>query len=250
MPTASLNTAPSDPGTRAGRPDADTQPLVMAIDTTTPVARLALVTNGEPLARLADDSGTPHSQTLFPNLDRLLTEAGADISAIDIFAAVTGPGSFTGLRVGLAALRGLAHTLGRPGIGVTTIDATALAAGAAGLVIVALEATRGEIFCGARLLELHGADLIPRSLWRDCSVLPEAALAELAPLYADQPALVIGSAAARMRKLWAVPAWQFDTAPVETTIHVARYAARLFRDGQTPPLDACYIRPADATLKS
>ncbi len=96
--------------------------------------------------RLAGDSGISHSNTLLNDIDKLLHEAQVDLSEIDFFAVATGPGSFTGLRIGIATVKGLAATLNRPCAGVPTLQAVALSAGASERSVALLPAGRGEVF--------------------------------------------------------------------------------------------------------
>src|SRR5207253_1846803 len=85
-------------------------PLILAVDTSSPRLSLALARGATVISAIASESGTPHSQTLFVHLAALFDSAQLDPRHVDAFAVATGPGSFTGLRVGLAAVKGLAHT--------------------------------------------------------------------------------------------------------------------------------------------
>jgi tRNA threonylcarbamoyladenosine biosynthesis protein TsaB len=112
--------------------------LILAFDTATDVATSALVDDGEVLGERVS-----RAQTLLEDVDALLRQGGATPRALDALAVGTGPGSFTGVRVGLATARGLALALGVPVAGVSTLDA--LAAGAPGAMPV-IDARRREVF--------------------------------------------------------------------------------------------------------
>ena len=112
--------------------------LTLAFDTATDVATSALVDDGEVLGERAS-----RAQTLLEDVDALLRQGGAHPTDLGALAVGIGPGSFTGVRIGLAAARGLAVALDIPGAGVSTLDA--LAAGAPGAVPV-VDARRREIF--------------------------------------------------------------------------------------------------------
>jgi tRNA threonylcarbamoyladenosine biosynthesis protein TsaB len=112
--------------------------LTLAFDTATHVAPRALVDDGEVLGERLS-----RAQTLLEDVDALLRQGGAHPRDLDALAVGIGPGSFTGVRIGLAAARGLALSLGVPGAGVSTLDA--LAAGAPGAVPV-IDARRREVF--------------------------------------------------------------------------------------------------------
>jgi len=112
--------------------------LTLAFDTATGVATSALVDGDEVLGERAS-----RAQTLLEDVDALLRQAGAHPSEIGRLAVGIGPGSFTGVRIGLAAARGLALSLGVEGSGVSTL--AALAAGAPGALPV-IDAKRREVF--------------------------------------------------------------------------------------------------------
>jgi tRNA threonylcarbamoyladenosine biosynthesis protein TsaB len=112
--------------------------LILAFDTATDVATSALVDDGELLGER-----TSRAVTLLEDVDALLRQAGTQTRDVDALAVGVGPGSFTGVRIGLSTARGLALALGIPVAGVSTLDA--LAAGAPGAVPV-IDARRREVF--------------------------------------------------------------------------------------------------------
>lgn len=112
--------------------------LVLAFDTATDVATSALVSDGEVLGERAS-----RAQTLLEDVDALFRQASARPRDLDALVVGTGPGSFTGTRVGIAVARGLGLALGVEGAGVSTLDA--LAAGADGALPM-VDARRGEVF--------------------------------------------------------------------------------------------------------
>ena len=122
-------------------------PLLLAIETATAAAGVALLRGDAVVAARALPSERPASETLLPTLVALLAEAGVALAAIEAFAVSAGPGSFTGLRVGVATVKGLAFGSDALVVSVPTLAALALrAAPAPGPIAALLDARRGEVY--------------------------------------------------------------------------------------------------------
>jgi tRNA threonylcarbamoyl adenosine modification protein YeaZ len=189
--------------------------LILAFDTATDIATAALVDEAEVLGELVSAP-----KTVLAAVDALLREAGRAPSDVDALAVGTGPGSFTGTRIGLAVARGLALALEVPAAGVSTLDA--LAAGAPEAVPV-IDAKRGEVFVPG-----------PRA------TRPES-------LALAHGTLCVGSGARRYRDVLedsgcVVP-------PDDDACHVvrARFLAALAREfGRADAIEPLYVRAPDA----
>ena len=122
---------------------------VLAVDTSSPRGSLAIVGPEGVVAEARVVTAEGHSRWLLAAVSALLQGLALDARAIDVFAVTTGPGSFTGLRVGLGSVQGLAMASGRPCVGLSTLDVVAASAAASSATIVALiDAYRGEVFSG------------------------------------------------------------------------------------------------------
>jgi tRNA threonylcarbamoyladenosine biosynthesis protein TsaB len=119
--------------------------LVLALDTTTRSGSCAVVRDRVVVREQRSDAERPHATRLPADLMMLLAQSDLHLRDIDAFAVATGPGSFTGLRIGIATMQGLAFASGRPLIGVSTLDALAEIAGA-GQVATWVDAWRGEVY--------------------------------------------------------------------------------------------------------
>src|SRR5260370_18554190 len=97
--------------------------LILAIDTSTRSGSLAVLRGEMALAAVAAHEGEPHSSGLFRSLSGVLRELKLDLHQIDLFAVATGPGSFTGLRVGLTAVKAWAEVFGKPIPAISTLEA-------------------------------------------------------------------------------------------------------------------------------
>jgi tRNA threonylcarbamoyladenosine biosynthesis protein TsaB len=122
---------------------------ILAIETSTLTGSVALVSDDRLLGETTLSVSAQHSERLMPAVEQLLRDANTLPSQVDLFAVAEGPGSFTGLRIGIAAAQGLALAQGKPLIGVSTLQGLALnAAFHPGLVVPVLNAFRGEVYFG------------------------------------------------------------------------------------------------------
>ncbi len=121
-------------------------PLILSVETATLGGSVCIARGVEVLATATGDPTLSHSNTLLSDIQTCLSKAGVSAGDIELFAAASGPGSFTGLRIGLATVKGLAATLERPCLGIPTLHAVAHAAGPSEATVALLPAGRGEVF--------------------------------------------------------------------------------------------------------
>ena len=138
--------------------------LVLAADTSLPILSVALISDETLIGAMALEGRGSRNEKLLPAIDWLLAENGIERGAIDLFAVTRGPGSFTGVRIGLATMQGLAMALRRPVCAMSTHEAIAFHE--AGRVAVVDDAGRGEFYVslfdgGGSVAAPHLAATIP-----------------------------------------------------------------------------------------
>jgi len=205
--------------------------LTLAVDTAAEIGSIAVTDEGHILevARLHAPGG--FGQILFGELEALLARCRVRLADIDLYAAATGPGSFTGVRVGLAAIKGLAEVAGKPAAGISNLAALAQF-GSADLRAPLIDARRGEVF--AALLDRDGTEIIP------ASVLPFPRFAEL-----------IGGRAVEFISAGFDPGQPVTTAPFELAGMIARLAMQRLLAGEPcdpASIEANYVRRSDAEI--
>jgi tRNA threonylcarbamoyladenosine biosynthesis protein TsaB len=206
---------------------------ILALDTCLDACSVAVCENGAPLATHTEFMSRGHQERLAPIAAAVMAEAGQAFDNLDLIAATVGPGSFTGLRVGLAFAKGLGLALARPVVGIGVLEA--LAAGEPDeLVAAAVTGPREQlylqIFASGR--PLTAPDCLPS----------EVAAARLAEFAAARSVALVGSGAASLATIAPNARIVARAAPDPSTI--ARLAAKAPSPAAMPrPL---YLRPPDA----
>ena len=242
-------------------------PLILSIETATRAGSVALTRGEHLLAARAGDASDSHSSHLLRYVSEALKEAGVTLSDVELFAAAVGPGSFTGLRIGLATVKSFAATLGRSCVGVSSLHAVARAAGESERTLALLPAGRGEVF--AQLLRVDGAGDV-QALEEPAHVTPRRLLerfASVRPLrWAGEGALAHAEAITAQAISAGIPfsrdgesvsgkqvseGWTL-AAPVQILAQevagLALLRARAAEVVAPDNLRAVYVRPSDAEL--
>lgn len=121
--------------------------LILALDSTATTASTALVKDSKVLCEYTVNAGNTHSVTLLPMIENMLKTTCTELSDIDLFAASVGPGSFTGVRIGTATVKGLAFSKNVPCVGVSTLEALAYnLRGSGGIICPCMNARRGQVY--------------------------------------------------------------------------------------------------------
>jgi tRNA threonylcarbamoyladenosine biosynthesis protein TsaB len=206
--------------------------IVLGLDTCLTSCSVAVLDGERVLASASEVMARGHQERLAPMAQAVMAEAGVGFSDLERIAVTVGPGSFTGLRVGIAFAKGLASALGLPAVGVGTLEA--LAADIPGFVFVAVDARRGQLY-GQAFED-------GRPLMAPDALAAETAAARLAELGMGRPVTLVGSGAALLADL--VPAARIVALEGADARQVARLAAT-----RTPaPLRPLYLRAPDAKL--
>jgi tRNA threonylcarbamoyladenosine biosynthesis protein TsaB len=142
--------------------------LILAADTSLPLLSVALLRDDDLIAAAALEGKGSRNEKLLPAIDWILGEAGVDRHEVDLFAVTRGPGSFTGVRIGLATMQGLAMALGKPVCAMSTHEAIAPAVGEATIVD---DAGRGEYYVS---YYLHGEEVVAPHLAKSADGLTVA----------------------------------------------------------------------------
>ena len=209
---------------------------ILAVDTTSDFGSIALLDGPRVLEEISLSSPDGFAHILFDEISSLLVRHGVTLQQIDLFAAASGPGSFTGVRIGLTAVKGLAEATNRPVAAISNLQALACF-GSRKLRATLIDARRGEIYGAVyddALQPVQDEVVTPLSAW--LASLPEGDLEIIM---------------ARMLPVIEETATPIVTAPLALASAVGRIAAQRLERGeiQNPEeVDANYVRRSDAEL--
>jgi tRNA threonylcarbamoyladenosine biosynthesis protein TsaB len=221
--------------------------LLLAIDTSGKQGSIALARAGEPVAEggdfemieIAPLAGGTFSAQLVPQIKVLLSSNGYTKDAVGAFAVVSGPGSFTGLRIGLAAVKALAEVLNKPIAAVSLLEVTVFTSSAQGKIMAALDAGRGDVYVGEYEIPVKAGQLPREHISTRAEFLAQA---KGWTVVTPDPALADAAGAAGVTVS--------TLAPISAAA-VARLGWRKIQSGEivTPAqLEANYIRRTDAEM--
>ena len=216
---------------------------LLAIDTARREGSIALLRDSEVVAEVLLGEGPGFGETLFQAIEGLLAEHSLALSDLDCYAAATGPGSFTGIRVGLVAAKARAETNRKPIVGVSNLRALASTARGDGVRVPVLDARRGGLFAGFYAADCEAIRPDVFCQWTDLE--PELQLLE-ATLVSNESELFEAGAG-----LAAAAETARQTAPAALGAAVARLAAEDLAAGRAckpEQVEANYIRRPNARL--
>jgi tRNA threonylcarbamoyladenosine biosynthesis protein TsaB len=224
--------------------------IILALDTTTRGGSVAVADDDRILALLPGDESRTHGERLPGEIARALEMAAIAKEHINLLAVATGPGAFTGLRIGLATMQGLAMTLNKPVAGVSALDALAaqVDANATDAILPWMDAQRGDVF--ATLIDTRGNTTIESP----AAANPEALLERWKHHLAGRRAIFIGDAAARdadLIKRVGHGQWEVRT-PQPLAPQIARLGRLRAEHGDAGPpdtLEPFYVRRPDAEIE-
>jgi tRNA threonylcarbamoyladenosine biosynthesis protein TsaB len=227
-----------------------TEPLILAVETATLAGSIAIARGAQVIAGLNGDAAVSHSNTLLADLDRLLDQTRVQLADVELFAVAAGPGSFTGLRIGIATVKALAATLGRSCAAIPTLQSVALSGDVSDATVALLPAGRGEVFAQLFAVSNDGA---VAALDDAAHIAPRKMIEKYGSL---ERVLWCGEGAIAQRELIESAAagkeWRIAALPENLAQHVAVLALGKFRQDQLvepDALQAIYVRPSDAELK-
>lgn len=220
---------------------------ILALESSAKAASCAVLCDGELLATAWQATGLTHSRTLLPMVEDMLKNSELTVQDMDAVAVAAGPGSFTGLRIGVAAVKGLAWAAEKPCIPVSTLEAMAWPlAHLEGKIVCAMDARRRQIYHA--VFQAEGGEL--KRLREDRAVSLEEAAADLAGL--DGPMTVVGDGAGLCFDFLTAQGIDCRLAPVHLRLQsaagVALAACRRWPEGGASPqaLAPVYLRLSQA----
>jgi tRNA threonylcarbamoyladenosine biosynthesis protein TsaB len=231
--------------------------LILSLDTSSPAGSIAILRDENIVGEISTSTQEAYSTRIFRHLDFLLRELSLNLDSFDLFAVAAGPGSFTGLRVGLTAAKAWAEAYGKPVAAVSALEAIAAQSrSSARLLVPVLDAKRGEVYFGfyKRSVDANSAELALDGA--ECSASPDeffntlnarADIAEAA-IVTSTPEVLAAGAASRGEK----SAPRIERVSSVLAPEIGRIGLRHARSGKlfdALTLDAHYVRRSDAEVQ-
>ena len=222
---------------------------VIAIETATMVGSIAIVDDARVISEVTLNARANHSERLMAAIDRLLGDSGLAIDDMDGVAVSIGPGSFTGLRIGLSAAKGLSYASGKPLIGIPTLDALALNMTFSSYLICPIQdARKGEVYTAL----YRPGDNSPEKMTDDMAVDPSALAGMI-----TQKTVFLGDGVNRYRELLMKQLGElYNEAPIPLQLprasNVAMLGLKRLEKGDTDDpftLIPRYIRKSEAEIR-
>lgn len=221
---------------------------ILALETSAKAVSAAVTEDGKVLASGYQDTGLTHSRTLMPIVEHILKNTDLTVQDCDVIAVAAGPGSFTGIRIGVSAAKGLAFAAEKPAVGVSTLAAMARnVAWLDGLVICAMDARRQQVYNA--LFQAENGTLT--RLTPDRAISLEDLAAEVKGDH--RPKIIVGDGARLCYNALSEQGISCRMAPphlvMQSAVSVALEAEALAKDGHlatAQDLQPVYLRPAQA----
>jgi tRNA threonylcarbamoyladenosine biosynthesis protein TsaB len=244
----------SDETTREGCP------LVLALDTSSRATSIAIAKGDRVIESFIASESEVRSEKLWDDIESLLAQIGATIQDIDLYAVSVGPGGFTGLRVGIAAVKGFALAADKPAVGVTSLEAAAFGSNKFHLVSAMVNAYKSEVYSQLFSFDEDGVPVAETDPFVSTIVEAVERVGQINDIvFAGDGAL----ASAEIIKLVAgerfsdegsgdEPGWRIKVSADQAARSIARLAYKKYIRGESDTarsLRACYVRPAEAEIK-
>lgn len=220
---------------------------ILAVESSALTASVAVCEDSFPIASMTLQTGHTHSDTLLPMVEQLLAHAGLSVQEIDLFAVPTGPGSFTGIRIGVSLIKGLAFNSGKPCVGTSSLEGMAYNLyGFSGILCPVMDARRNQLYNA--LFRFEGDKLIRLTEDR---LIPASTLAEELAAY-HESVILTGEGSAILRNETVAPIHYIEPSPLMATqnaVGVAQLALREYTAGRAvndSELLPVYLRPSQA----
>lgn len=226
---------------------------LLVLDTSTFVGTVAVVNDGELLAEWSASVRASHGETLLPQVARVLELSGLSLNDIELFGVGIGPGSFTGVRIGVATAKGLALAQRRPLVGITSLRTIARGMPSGrGLSVPVIDAHKGEVYCAG--YELVSGELEQRVA--PFHAPPGEAASRLSEAAGEEPLCIAGNGLTRygaaftdaLRASWLRAPRFCDVPRAACLAHEAQRELDSAGPSDLATLEPMYLRPSDAKL--
>ncbi len=220
---------------------------ILSITTSSPICGVAILEDFAPLKEISLNNGLTHSETLMPMIKQILEETNLQLTDMDLLVCDIGPGSFTGIRIGIATIKAFADSLPIKAIGINSLEALSYHFKTCGVVCSLLDAKKDNVYC--EILENTGEFYVPRRIASFENI--DNFLFELQHLKLDYPLTFVGSGAIHYKDkiLNYLPNSKFTLNHELSAVNVGMAGMYHYTNKIISELQPLYLRKSEAEQK-
>ena len=220
---------------------------ILSITTSSPICGVAILEDSNLIKEINLNNGLTHSETLMPLISQILDETNLKLDNIDLLAVDIGPGSFTGIRIGVSTAKAFVDSLGLKAVGISSLEALSLNSKSSGIICSSIDAKKGNVY--NEIFEYTSEQVLPKRNASFDSI--DDLLLELKNISPEYNITFVGDGAIAHKDkiLNTLPKSSFIEDNDISALNVGLYGLNQFKTGNLSDIEPLYIRKTDAEEK-
>lgn len=220
---------------------------ILSITTSSPICGVAILEDNNLIKEINLNNGLTHSETLMPIIKQILDETNLNLNDIDLLSVDVGPGSFTGIRIGVSTVKAFVDSLGLNAVGISSLEALSLNAKSSGVICSLVDAKKGNVY--NEIFEFTSGQALPRRNASFDNI--NDLLEELKNINPEYDITFVGNGALTNKDviLESLPNSKFIENNDLSAVNIGLYGLARFQSGNLPSIEPLYLRKTDAEQK-